>query len=150
MIPNNHTSKKQGCTWCAGNKKKATEKFIEEAKVIHSDKYDYSRVNYVNNHTPAAVIYPIHGKFHILQTNHIRGRQGCFYCNASHLETETAIILRQNNVNFEQQKKFQWLRSNKDWPLSLDFYLPKFNIAIECQWIQHYESSSGIFTEEKG
>ena len=28
-----------------------TENFINKAKKIHGDKYDYSKVEYVNNHT---------------------------------------------------------------------------------------------------
>lgn len=30
---------------------KTTEEFIKEAKVIHGAKYDYSKVNYINNST---------------------------------------------------------------------------------------------------
>ena len=41
------------------------------------------------------------------------------------------------NVLFEEQKKFNWLKHKK--PLSLDFYLPEYNAAIECQGIQHFE-----------
>ena len=33
--------------------------------------------------------------------------------------------------------------------MSLDFYLPKYNIAIECQGIQHYEAKGMVFNEEK-
>ena len=32
-------------------KKLTTETFIEKAKKIHGDKYDYSKVEYVNNRT---------------------------------------------------------------------------------------------------
>ena len=36
-------------------------------------------------------------------------------------------------IEFEEQKKFDWLGN-----LSLDFYLPKYNVAIECQGKQHF------------
>ena len=41
--------------------------------------------------------------------------------------------LDENNINYEQQKQFNWLGKQK-----LDFYLPDYNIAIECQGRQHF------------
>lgn len=40
-------------------------------------------------------------------------------------------------INFIRQYRSKWLGSQ-----SLDFYLPDYNIAIECQGIQHYEPIS--------
>ena len=37
------------------------------------------------------------------------------------------------NIIFETQKRFDWLGKQ-----SLDFYLPQYNIAIECQGEQHF------------
>ena len=39
-------------------------------------------------------------------------------------------------ARFEQQKTFDWLIYKRN--LKLDFYLPEYNIAIECQGEQHY------------
>ena len=39
----------QGCPECGGRRKLTTEEFIEKARKVHGDKYDYSKVNYVNN-----------------------------------------------------------------------------------------------------
>ena len=38
-----------------------TEQFIEKARKIHGDKYDYSKVNYVNNRVKIIIICPKHG-----------------------------------------------------------------------------------------
>ena len=43
-------------------------------------------------------------------------------------------LLTDNNIKFISQYKDKWLGR-----LSLDFYLPDYNIAIECQGIQHFE-----------
>lgn len=40
------------------NKKLTLEKFIEEAKIIHMNKYDYSLTNYINAKTKIKVICP--------------------------------------------------------------------------------------------
>ena len=34
-----------------GNVRLTTEEFIEKARKIHGDEYDYSKVEYINNHT---------------------------------------------------------------------------------------------------
>ena len=39
------------------------EKFIEKAKLVHGDKYDYSKVDYINAKTPIIIICPEHGEF---------------------------------------------------------------------------------------
>lgn len=61
--------------------------------------------------------------------------EGCL--NRWKLEDEVKYILTRNNIEFEQEKKFDWLKHNIK--LSLDFYLPKYNIFIECQGRQHFE-----------
>lgn len=68
-----------GCPKCAGVHKSSTEEFIEKAKQIHDDKYDYSKVNYINNHTKVCIICPEHGEFWQTPKNHLKG-QGCNQC----------------------------------------------------------------------
>ena len=63
-------------------KKVTTEDFIKKAREIHGDKYDYSKVNYVNNETPVCIICPEHGEFLQQPTNHLRGCS-CPYCNTN-------------------------------------------------------------------
>ena len=43
-------------------------------------------------------------------------------------------FLIENNIEFESQKRFKKLKMQ-----SIDFYLPRYNIAIECQGRQHFE-----------
>ena len=56
------------------------------------------------------------------------------------MEEEINDILLQNNIDFVREKKFDWLRNKRR--LSLDFYLPLYNIAIECQGEQHFNENS--------
>ena len=43
--------------------KRTTEQFVEEAKKIHGDKYDYSVSEYINSHTKIKIRCPEHGIF---------------------------------------------------------------------------------------
>ena len=132
QTPYKHIIRKQGCITCSGKKQLNTEEFIKKAKQIHGDNYDYSKVNYVNNRTKVCIICKKHGEFWQVPAHHLRG-ENCPSCNMSKLENKVREILSENNFIFEEQKKFKWLGAQR-----FDFYLPEYNLAIECQGIQHY------------
>lgn len=71
--------KGQGCPLCSKTKKNTTTSFIEKAKEVHGDKYDYSKVDYVNNRTKVCIICGKHGEFFQDPHNHLRGK-GCPEC----------------------------------------------------------------------
>ena len=69
--------------------KKNREEFIEAARKIHGDRYDYSKVEYVNNETKVCIICHNKNKFgkehgEIWQTpsKHLQGH-GCTNCKMS-------------------------------------------------------------------
>lgn len=68
-----------GCPNCAGCLKSNIKEFIEKAKKIHGDKYNYSKFNYVNAKTKGIIICPIHGEFYQIPNNHLCGN-GCNRC----------------------------------------------------------------------
>jgi len=78
--PANHL-KGKGCSKC-GNAKLmlTTDKFIEKARRIHSDKYDYNSVILKNGRKSIIKIKcPTHGEFKQIAENHLRGH-GCVDC----------------------------------------------------------------------
>ena len=60
--------------------KLTTKEFIAKAKEIHGDKYDYSKVYYVNLGTKVCIICPEHGEFWQTPYHHIKRKQGCPKC----------------------------------------------------------------------
>lgn len=106
---------------------------IEYYNKFPNTNYDFSKFQYVNNHTNSIVICPIHGEFQLTPIHLLRG-QGCKKCNISKMENEIKQLLIENKIQFEEQKRFEWLGYQ-----SLDFYLPKHKIAIECQGEQHFK-----------
>lgn len=112
------------------------EQFILKARQIHGWKYDYSKVEYVNNHTKVCIICSEHGEFWIEPSHHLM-YMGCPKCSIKRLEKEVENSFIENNINYVWQanyKMFEWLGRQ-----SLDFYLPDYNIAIECQGGQHFK-----------
>jgi len=68
----------EGCEKCAG-RNKTTEEWIKEARKVHDDRYDYSKVKYINTTTKVTIICKIHGEFFQNPTNHLSGNN-CPYC----------------------------------------------------------------------
>lgn len=53
---------------------------LRNFRVCHGNKYDYSRVSYVNAHTKVCIVCPTHGDFWQTPSNHYkRGCPGCKY-----------------------------------------------------------------------
>lgn len=124
-----------GCPICGGSSKLTTSEFIERAKIVHENKnFDYSKVEYVNSNTKVCIICPEHGEFWQTPHDFIRGVIGCKKCNEKKLEKDIEFELQNNDIKYEREKHFKWLGKK-----SLDFYLPDYNIAIECQGVQHFE-----------
>lgn len=133
--PTNHLSG-NGCPICIG-KNKTNEILIKEFTKIHGDKYDYSKVEYIGNHKKVCIICPEHGEFWQTPANHLKGN-GCPKCKASKIENNVKNVLNEINVNYLYQYIPSFLNNGKSHQ-SLDFYLPDYNIAIECQGIQHFK-----------
>jgi len=56
-----------------------TEKFIEAAKKVQKNEWNYSESIYINNKTKITIICNKHGPFEQLPSNHLKGR-GCYQC----------------------------------------------------------------------
>lgn len=61
----------------------------------------------------------------------------CKECNLSQLEYKTKEILIKYNIKYKAQVKYNGLIGLGGGSLSYDFYLPNYNLLIECQGQQH-------------
>jgi formate dehydrogenase assembly factor FdhD len=75
-----------GCGKCgliskAKSKTKTTEQFIKDANLRHDNKFNYDKVEYINESTPITIVCPNHGEFNILPKMHLRKSSfGCPKC----------------------------------------------------------------------
>ncbi len=79
-------------------KKKTREEFIQDAREKHGDKYDYYKVEYVNNYTKVCIICPEHGEFWQGPKDHAKG-QGCPKCNGKYAPTIEEWIVSARKVH---------------------------------------------------
>ena len=150
QTPANHL-KKHGCPKCSFEKNKDVNRsnannFIKKAREIHGNRYDYSKIKYTNNRVEVCIVCPKHGEFWQTPHSHLCGC-GCPNCQQSKLENKTKIILDNLNIKNIQRCDSSYL----DWldKQHLDFYLPDYKIAIECQGIQHYKPIKYFGGEKK-
>ena len=82
-----------GCPLC-GNKKRgkrsSLEEFIDKAREVHGDKYDYSKVEYINSWTKVCIVCHEHGEFYQTPMAHLNG-QGCPKCLGRGLSQDEII-----------------------------------------------------------
>ena len=81
QTPNGHLEGKDGCNYCSKKVKKTQEQFIEEAKKIHGDKYDYSKTVYNGIKEKVTIVCKKHGDFTIIADSHINKKEGCPICS---------------------------------------------------------------------
>ena len=152
VTPHEHLRGNGGCNECKKEsiskfRKLTTEKFIEKAKQIHGNKYDYSKSDYKGAFNEVCIICPKHGEFHQRANCHLNG-EGCPKCKVSKLESEIMNFLDEKRINYRYDvRNIKWLNG-----LTIDFYLPDYNVAIECQGIQHFvpsDNKKSFFNEKK-
>lgn len=125
----------QGCPKCHKSFRRTTEDFVEEMKVTNSDIEILGEFVSVNepisckckkcNATWNPIAYTIlHGS-------------GCPQCTISHGEDNCIKTFDFLNISYTPQMKFDDLVGVNGGKLSYDFYLPQYNILIECQGQQH-------------
>jgi len=147
QIPEVHMNRGYGCPKCGYERtssllKQKKEYFIKQSQKTHGNTYDYSFVEYKGNKTKVKIICPKHGEFWQRPSNHYLYE--CYKCSqeknkASNTNIEIFIkkFLERYNIPYKQT----------DWEIldrqELDFYLPDYKLAIECNGIYWHSELAG-------
>jgi len=100
QTPDSHL-RGSGCPKCKNKKLSYTTKqFIEKAKQVHGDTYNYSLVEYKNNKTKVKIICPEHDIFEQRPVKHLSNKRGCPKCGIERIK------------NFQKENPTAWSYSN--------------------------------------
>ena len=99
-----------GCVKCVQDKMCSnTDEFINKSIIIHGDKYDYSKVEYIGCQKKVSIICEEHGEFKQTPNNHLN-EQGCYKCknnnqkyNLSHF-LEKSIQMHGNKYDYSKSE----------------------------------------------
>jgi len=148
----------QGCDLCGSNssiekRRKTKERFVEQAKMVHGERYDYSKVNYTTTMKKVEIICKIHGSFWQKACDHIGSEAGCPCCLRKN-HSDLAILLKDefSDWNIIPNKKI-WNSFGKYKSRRFcDFWMEKdgIEVIVEYDGQQHYrEVRFGGMSEDK-
>ena len=122
----------RGCPKCSWERigvlnRLTPSRFVEKAREVHGDKYEYHKVKYINNLTPVIITCPIHGDFKQTPGHHLTG-QGCWRCRAhlSLFENEVRDYIKSIECNAEFGVRHVLTH------FEIDVYSPHAKIGFEC------------------
>ncbi len=128
-----HHLQGRGCKKCQyADIKKAksfnSEVFIKQAKKVHGDKYDYSKVEYINAKEKVCIICPTHGEFWQIAEVHAYIGCGCPKC--ANVESQGEVDLSEyiKSLGVKVETRNRKILGN-GW--ELDIVIPDYKIAIE-------------------
>lgn len=137
-----------GCPYCKklvqSNRQTLTQiQFIEKAKKMHGNNYDYTKSIYINNATKLKIFCNTCKQYFFQRADsHLKGC-GCPRCRKSKGEQQIKKLLDLYSIKHIPQFIFKDCKDKR--PLPFDFYLPDFNICIEYQGEQHYKKGFAYF-----
>ena len=120
------------CIVCANKKSGATrtsstKEFVERATMVHENKYDYSKVNYVKNDEKVIIICLKCG-FEFLQTpNHHLQKRGCPQCRVR------TISLKNSSTTKEFISKASKIHGNKYDYSKVNYVKNRTRVIIICK-----------------
>jgi very-short-patch-repair endonuclease len=130
---------KQRCPLCNSTKKYTIE---EVKKIINEKDKDYICVSddYINNKTKIKIKHLLCNKIYESSLNNFLNKDNrCPYCNRqSKSENKIEKFLIENNINYEKEKRFKDCKDKRTLPF--DFYLEDYNLCIEYDGEQHYDT----------
>lgn len=101
------------------------KEFIEKAKIIHGNLYNYSNVNYEHNKIKVEIICKTHGSFWQTPNNHLSG-YGCIDCGGTKRLTTQAFIKKAKGIH---KNLYDYSRSN--------YKNDYTKIIIKCKILNH-------------
>lgn len=148
QIASDHTNNGKGCPRCYyDNKPKGLKEFIEESKMIHNNKYNYSLIDdYTTNMDKIPIICPIHGKFEQRPYQHTIKKHGCPLC--------PTVISKPHQEIIDYIKSIYngdlIINDRQTIPgVELDIYIPDRNLAIEYHGLFWHSHNTKEKTHDK-
>ena len=118
-------------------KSKLKLSYDEVKQAFEKEGYTLLSTEYINNNSKLKVRC-LRGHEYEVSWGHFNDGERCPVCNSSKGEKRISLFLKENNINYEAQKSFKECSYKRMLPF--DFYLPDYDICIEYDGQQHYNT----------
>jgi uncharacterized C2H2 Zn-finger protein len=138
MLPRNHYKLGCHCPKCSKVYQRSTEEFVENAKKVHGEDYNYNNTVFVNCKTNVEIHCPKHGIFTKNPSLHLNG-SGCNKCNPTQYSNIACDwldhIAKQQNIHIEHGRNGQEkvIIGGRRGRISVDGYCQETNTVYEFQ-----------------
>lgn len=123
------------CQKCYGKSLKIKEDYLDKMKEIYQNQYEVIEL-WKGKNPFIQVKGPCNHTYKVNRYAFLKKNTKCPECNRSKGEQAIYNFLYSKNILFEEQINFKKLKSKIN--LIFDFYIPKYNICIEFDGIQHF------------
>ena len=115
------TLKRSGLPDVCKEPAKTTEKFIEDARAVHGELYEYSETIYHRDADKVTITCRVHGNFDQTASAHLQG-QGCPACR-NRTESNLVYIFSDGNGNYKIGITYDIQKRKKQQEVSSGLYL---------------------------
>lgn len=136
------TTEYGGCPDCKGNVYDANS-FIEKAKLIHGDKYNYDNVIYEKSNTHVEIICKEHGSFIQSPNNHLSGKQ-CPLCLRNRSKNEIYLYekIKKDFPQLDIRNNYRDLPEIKGFEIDIAI----LDLELYIEWNGNYWHSQPIIS----
>lgn len=125
QTPDSHI-RGRGCNNCKTNKISLSKtsnikSFVKKASIVHSDKYGYSKLIYINSRSKGIITCPIHGDFEQELNSHMRG-SGCKECQKVTLS------------NLKSKEGYSWRHSDWEKASKKSIFFKSYLVYVIMCW----------------
>lgn len=138
-----------GCPKCgfeksASHNRKNIDNFIDQANVVHDNRYNYDKTEYKNHKENVLITCPIHGDFKQSPQSHLKGH-GCPKCAPKKQNKSNDVFISQ--ASKIHNNKYNYIEDYKGAHVPINIFCPKHGTfsqtpnshlkgrgCQECQW----------------
>ena len=146
QTPDSHINNKAGCQICSNQRtalrmSDTQEDFLRKAVEVHGNKFDYSKVHYIDSQTYVTIICQEegHGEFPQVPSSHLQGT-GCIKCSGTYQSNTDEFIQKAKKIHGEDTYDYS----------KVDYINCHTSVIIGCREHGNFEQAASGHLSGKG
>lgn len=116
-------------------------KFLQCAKSLHGNRYNYDKVEYVDNNTPVIIECEVHGYFKQRPRSHAIEGKGCKLCGR---KRNKIVKLKTDNLKIDRSKKIIHKSPKRNKEMFISISIAKYGDRFDYSKLHYINSTTKI------